>query len=198
MNKNISERCFVFLQCTRYILENLTLNTNHLVIQTHHSMLELYSFEFIVFVLLSYIFSRCIKKEKHVYFNFLNLISVTSWKRICVIQSYYYFPCSWMSFTCLYLNNNRLILFFILCSVNNSLSLMIKSISYFNLLLITLGKLKWIVFGSVIITSLLSQICIPITAVTFFVILFCWYKKYSICQNFIFYFNWIIFSFYLC
>ena len=50
-----------FLWYTQYNLEYLTLNTNHMVI---HSMLELtYYFEFIVFVLLSYIFPGIINRQ---------------------------------------------------------------------------------------------------------------------------------------
>ena len=61
-----------------------------------------------------------------------------------------------ISFPCLYLDNNRLTSLFIVCFAKSSLCFIIKSVSYLKLLSKSLNKLKWIVFGFVLITSLLS------------------------------------------
>ena len=117
-----SERVNVswFLWCIRYSLECLTLHKNRQAIQTHHSTLELLFWVYCYYTALLYI-SRCNKwtsfEEQHVYSNFLNLSSVISKEQIYVVHWFYYFPCSWISFPCLYLDNNCLASFFIVCSV---------------------------------------------------------------------------------
>ena len=60
-------------------------------------------------------------ENQHVYLSFLSLIFVTSEKQICVVHMFYTFRCSWISFPCLYLNNNHLILFYGICLANNLL-----------------------------------------------------------------------------
>ena len=96
------------------------------------------------------------------------------------------FPWLWISFRCLYLYNKSS--FFIACTAKASLCFMIKSIQCFRLPSKFLDKSKKIVFGPVIITSLLPLITTPIIITTWlkcskvlFLILLCSYKKYSIC-----------------
>ena len=66
-------------------------------------------------------------EEQHVYWNLLNLISAISSEKICVVHSFYYFPCSWISFSWSYLCNNWLISFFIPFLTKNPLCLIVES-----------------------------------------------------------------------
>ena len=108
----------ISLWCTHYNLEYLTLNKNHLV----YSYLSFHNWSIIfrVFCTALLYFSTCNKytslEEQHVYSSFLNLIFVTFQEQIFMIHFCYCFPCSWISFPYWYLNNNRLMSFFIVCS----------------------------------------------------------------------------------
>ena len=92
-----------FLWCTQYNLEYLKQNKNHLVIQIHHSKLELV-FLVYCFYTVSLYFSTCNKwitlEVQHVYLNFLSLLFVNSHKQIYVIHLFSCFQCSWMLLPC--------------------------------------------------------------------------------------------------
>ena len=79
-----------------------------------------------------------------------------------MIHWFYCFPCLSTLFQCLYLGNNQLISFSVLCSYKNLFCFMIKFVSRFRLLSTFLVKLQGIVFVSVIITNLLSLMYTPI------------------------------------
>ena len=92
------------------------------------------------------------------------------------------------SWLCFYIN--QLTLFFIVCSANNSLCSMIKSISCFKLLSVSIDKLKWITFDSVINPSLLLIVfnghshyynhLIKFLQSVLMIVL-CWSIKYTVC-----------------
>ena len=65
-------------------------------------------------------------------------------------------------FPCLYLNNNQIILHFVVCSTKILLCFMIETNSYFKLFSTSLSKSKWKVFVPCVITNLLSPVCSPI------------------------------------
>ena len=95
---------FFPLNLSVYNREYLTLNKNHQVIQSNHSTLELLFWVY-CFVLLSCIFSTWQVLRS-------NMFIWTSWEQICVAHYFYCFLCSWIPFSCLYLNNHGLISFF--------------------------------------------------------------------------------------
>ena len=74
-------------------------------------------------------------------------------KRIFVVYSFCCFPCSWISFPCIHLDNNCLIE----CSAKSSM-FYDRLNSCFKLMPASLNKSKWKVLGSVVITSLLFRI----------------------------------------
>ena len=137
----------VYLLCAQCSLEYLTLNNYRQIIQSHRSMLELLFWVY-CFSTIAWYFSTCDKQisfeEQHVYSSFLSLIFATSYKQIWVVHLFYCFPWSSISFPCLYLDNNWISAFFIVCSAKNLLGFMGKSISCFKLLSTSLGKWKWI------------------------------------------------------
>ena len=148
---------FRFLWCSWHNLEYLTLNKNHQTIQFHRSRWS-YNFEFIAFVLLSYIFPGVI--NRHVLKNNMSTELVKSKlynKRGSLFLIFFVFI---NIVPCLYLDNNCLILFFIVFLTKSSLCFMIKSISCFILSPASLVKTKWKSFGSIIIIDLLSFIII--------------------------------------
>ena len=105
-----------FLWCSQDNLESLTLNKNRYVIQTHYSTLELLFW--VCFCTVVLYFSVCNKwisfEDQHICLSFFSLIFVSNEAKICLVRWFYCFSWSWISFRCLYLDNNRSILFFIL------------------------------------------------------------------------------------
>ena len=75
-----------------------------------------------------------------------------------MVHSFYCFLCLWISLLCLYLDNNRLVSFLIVWWAKTLFFFMIKSISCFRLFSTFIGKSKQVVFGSVIMRSLLLLI----------------------------------------
>ena len=76
---------------------------------------------------------------------------------------FYCFLCSWISFPCLYLDNNFLISFFIVYSAKSSLCLMI---SFTKLLSASLGPSKRKVFDSVVTMSSIYAMYASIITIT--------------------------------
>ena len=98
---------------TWHNLKCLTLNKNHQVIHTYHSTLEILFWVY-CFCTVALCFSTCIKwisfEEQDIFLSFL---SVVNW--------FYFFLCSWISYPCLYFCNNSPISFFVLSSSKNAL-----------------------------------------------------------------------------
>ena len=149
--------------------------------QTHHSTLELLFWVYWYCIVVFY-FSTSNRytsfEKQRLCSNFLNPISVASERQICVIQSFYCFLCTWISFPSLYLENNWLISFFVECSAKSSLCLKLMSRP--------LGKSNWKVFGSVFITNMLSPIIIMTWLNCFKVFwwFYCVDTKYIVCAWF--------------
>ena len=139
MNKRIGGSCFLWYN--RYNLENLRLNINHLVIQIYHSALKL--FMFIVFVLLSYIFSRGINRQvlRRTIFiqNFLDLISMTAKNKLLWIIGFTVFHLQEYGFHAhIWIMIKNLVFCCMLCK--QFIVFMIKSISCFQFLTKSLGN----------------------------------------------------------
>ena len=129
MNRRISRKCFVLL----YDVLGIIVNIWHWIRIMRQSKFIIprcsYYFEFIVFVLLSYIFPRVISEKSFKSNMFAQVFRFNLceklWINLCG-SFVVCFPCSWTSFPCLYLDNNSIILFFIISLAKSSLCFMRK------------------------------------------------------------------------
>ena len=96
-----------------------------------------------------------------------------------MIQSFYCFLCTWISFPSLYLENNWLISFFVECSAKSSLCL--------KLMPRPLGKSNRKVFGSVFITNTPIIIMTWLNCFKVFWWFYCVDTKYIVCVWFFFF-----------
>ena len=98
------------------------------------------------------------------------------------------FLCSQISFPCLYLNNNCSILFFLFLLGKGFFLSFINSISCFKCLSKMLGKIKIKRFGFSYHKNIFFHFYNDLIDLLspFSVILWCWYKRYSICLILVF------------